>query len=116
MIIESFCQRLVLDMFCLRNSSAWGGEPHLDVVKLIGHLARPSTLSTFPAHFVPIRADGFGNYDCIDLGRSTDSVRSTVVLWQHDAGNDQICSVLAQDFWQWFDGILTMIENFESSA
>ena len=85
-----------------------GGERHLDIVDMARHLRQPSTHSSFPSHLVPVRGDGFGNYDCIDLLASNE-VRSQLVAWVHDASERESLEVLEDGYWAWFNGILDMV-------
>ena len=45
-----------------------GGAKHLDVAWLARDLRsrKAATAKALPAMLIPVRADGFGNYDCID--------------------------------------------------
>lgn len=92
-----------------------GGASHLNVVHAYQRLREPSKHSKFPIYFIPLKADGFGNYDCIDLCRSSKE-KSTVVLWVHDGGDDQEVKVLTADFWGWFCGELESIREFDSQG
>jgi len=84
-----------------------GGEEHLDIVSVAKDLRAPSTHSAWPDHYVPLRNDGFGNHDCIDLSASRES-DSRVVLWTHSAPGAPHHEVLADGYWVWFEGVLEM--------
>lgn len=92
-----------------------GGAPHLDVVRVHERLREPSKHSRLPVHFVPLKPDGYGNYDCIDLDRSSKE-KSTIVQWLHDGGDDQEGEVLATEFWDWFCGELESIRDFDAEG
>jgi cell wall assembly regulator SMI1 len=81
-----------------------GGPSHLDVVQAT-LWARQSPRG-FPPTLIPLRRDGFGNYDCLDLDCETES-SCPVVEWVHEAPNGQR-RVLAPDYEAWFASILEM--------
>lgn len=70
-----------------------GGAKHLDVVWLTKEL-RSRSSNQFPSDFLPLRNDGFGNYDCIDISSrpvsgecrivefARDGIRANIVSWQ----------------------------------
>ncbi len=85
------------------------GPDYLDIVKLTSRLrARNNPL---PLWLLPLRSDGFGNYDCLDLQQPTTYGEFSVVQWNHEAGENQQCEVLAQSFDTWFESVLRMIEE-----
>ena len=84
-----------------------GGPNHLDVVWMANHLRSASSHKELPASYVPLRADGFGNYDCIDLA-SSGSGQSTIVAWIHDVDQEVAPEVLSRDYWDWFNGVLDL--------
>jgi len=90
-----------------------GGPDHLNIVSMANHLRSASSHCYFPVNYVPVRGDGFGNYDCIDLEASTPEI-STVVAWLHDAGEDQCCEVLAKGYWEWFSGVLDIASGYRN--
>lgn len=57
---------------------------------------------------LPIMNDGGGNLYCLDV----DSVGPQVVFWDHEAGEDQIPSIVAGDFTSW---LREKIKHSESS-
>lgn len=87
-----------------------GGPKHLDVVHMATHLREPSTHGSFPRSLVPLRDDGFGSYDCVDLLASTDS-QSQVVVWQHDAHEQPAGTQTILGLWVWFDQILDIVSE-----
>lgn len=86
-----------------------GGPRHLDVVWLRQTLMDKKGVSAFPAHFLPVRSDGFGNYDCIDTHQPTSNGELAIVEWLHDGGMDQKHRVLAPNYFDWLILILDMI-------
>lgn len=91
-----------------------GGLDHLNVINIFLHLREPSNISRLPAHFVPIRSDGYGNYDCIDTNKATKNGEFMIVAWLHDGGENQDCEELAATYWDWFISILEMIKGLEA--
>ena len=78
-----------------------GGPRHLDIVQSTNWLReRPGG---FPTTLVPLRRDGFGNYDCLDVGCWTGD-DCPVVEWVHDAPHADR-RVLASDYERWFESI-----------
>ena len=86
-----------------------GGHPHLNVVQMcedLRHRSRP-----LPKHLIPLRADGFGNYDCSDTSTRTENGEFAVVRWLHDGGPDQTYERLASSYFEWFDSVLDRIQE-----
>jgi hypothetical protein len=75
-----------------------GGPLHLDASHVRRQLREVPT-SQLPQDLLPVRPDGYGNYDCIDLSRSTRE-RSTIVFWRHEVESDS--QVVGSGFWEWF--------------
>lgn len=92
-----------------------GGEPHLDVVRSYVRLREPSKHTQLPVNFIPIKPDGYGNYECIDLGKSSEE-KSAVVFWIHDGGEEQNCEVISNGFWEWFIKELESIQEFDEEG
>ncbi|WP_434985187.1 SMI1/KNR4 family protein [Vreelandella zhaodongensis] len=92
-----------------------GGEPFLDVVTVRRQLSEPSTHSQLPNSFIPLKPDGYGNFDCIDLDQSSRQ-KSAVVLWLHDGGVGQQRDIIATGFWEWFCKELTSIRDFDAEG
>jgi antitoxin YobK len=91
-----------------------GGPRHLDVAWLTRELRNRQSSTRFPITLIPIRSDGFGNYDCIDTSRPMGNGEFQIVEWQHDAGNDQVCGALADSYFNWFLGMLKDIRSLDS--
>ena len=92
-----------------------GGEAHLDMVGVYKRLRKPSKHSRLPVAFVPLKPDGYGNYECIDIRRSSES-RSAVVFWRHDGGDEQVCEVISDGFWEWFVDEIESIRGFDAEG
>lgn len=86
-----------------------GGENHLDVVWMRNKLSEKT--SGPPLNLIPIRSDGFGNYDCLDISKPTEHGEFLIVQWVHGSGNDQEPGMLAKSYFDWFNSILDMIES-----
>ncbi len=86
-----------------------GGPPHLDIRRITLRLRQKN--SPLPTRLLPLRGDGFGNYDCLDTKQPTFDGEYAVVQWNHEAGADQTCELLAESFDGWFESILVMIEE-----
>ena len=88
-----------------------GGAEYLNVSKMAARLRNKNR--ALPKRFLPLWADGFGNYDCIDVRQPTDGGEYAVVRWIHDAPVNEPLEVVANSYWEWFESILSMIENPE---
>ena len=88
-----------------------GGPEHLDIVKLAFRLRNRN--NPLPAHLLPLRGDGLGNYDCFDMSQPTSHGEYPIVQWNHEAGEVQECELLAGSFDDWFESILVMMEQNE---
>ena len=86
-----------------------GGAEHLDIVKLALRLR--SRINPLPSRLLPLRGDGFGNYDCFDINQPTSGGEFAIVQWNHEAGDEQEYKPLAESFDDWFESILVMIEE-----
>ena len=86
-----------------------GGDDHLSVVKLTKRLRDRSNRP--PDNLLPVRADGFGNYDCIDFNRPAPNGEYCVVQWSHEGGIEQHHELLATSYGEWFESILQLIEE-----
>lgn len=86
-----------------------GGPEHLDIVKLVVRLRNRN--NPLPERLLPLRSDGFGNYDCLDINRPTEQGEFSIVQWNHEAGEDQECEMLADSFDDWFESVLAVIEQ-----
>ncbi len=83
----------------------FGGSDHLNFEFMTKHL-RSKHPDSFPDTFVPIRNDGYGNYDCLDTGTMSPTGECSVVEWLHRGGRGNI---LADDFSGWLDEIMTFV-------
>ena len=92
-----------------------GGEEHLDVLCTYRRLRQISKHTQLPINFVPLKPDGYGNFECIDIGNSSED-KSLVVLWLHDSGDEQNCEILSHGFWEWFAKELESIQDFDEQG
>ena len=83
----------------------FGGSDHLNF-EFMTKLLRSRHPKTFPMTFIPIRSDGYGNYDCIDLEAVNEAGENPIVEWSHDGGRRR---VLASDFSLWLNEIMTFV-------
>lgn len=83
-----------------------GGPDHLNVVKLTSTLRNRQ--NALPKNLLPLRGDGFGNYDCIDLSKPTNNGECYIVQWNHEGG---VPEVLASSFDEWFESMLVLINE-----
>ncbi len=85
-----------------------GGDLHLNIIHV-----REEQRRMFPRHFgenlIPIRSDGFGNYDCIDLSLSNPKM-SQIVFWSRESNE---LDLIGWGYWLWFDQMLDIIEDAE---
>ena len=86
-----------------------GGAEHLNIAKLAVRLR--SRHNSLPGHLLPIRGDGFGNYDCLDTRLVGNDGECAVVQWNHEGGADQHCKHLADCYDSWFESMLIMMEE-----
>ena len=85
-----------------------GGDGHLDVVTVTRDLRARSLPRAFPSTFIPVLADGYGNYDCIDTTRR-DNGEFPVVAWVHDGDDNP--EQLAPNYLEWFNRKLQEIRD-----
>jgi hypothetical protein len=90
-----------------------GGESHLDMLLTYERLRKPSGHAIFPADYIPIKPDGFGNYDCIDTSRSS-ADKGAIVFWTHDESNEQSRGIIVMGFWEWFCKELESTQEFDT--
>ena len=84
-----------------------GGPPHLNITEVARRLR--SRNNSLENHLIPIRADGCGNYDCIDTSRSNLENENPIVFWRHDIP-DKI-EIIAESFNEWLGTVLNLIEE-----
>jgi hypothetical protein len=89
-----------------------GGPRHLDVTWITEEL-RNRHPGGFPQTMIPIRADGFGNYDCIDTTEPTHDGEFQVVEWLHGRHGAETGRVVAGSFCEWFTGLLETIRRLD---
>ncbi len=93
-----------------------GGAHHLDVVWLTKTLRHKAEGRRFPKTFLPVRADGYGNHDCIDTSQPTSNGECAIVEWLHDGSDETGNRVLAKSYFEWFVSILNMLREIEQGG
>ena len=109
-----FLRRLGCGYVSFQEFIGLGGPPHLDLVKEATYLREHSKISRFPRQLIPVLADGFGNYECIDTSRPMADGECSVVSWLHDGGDDQDCEEIAKSYLEWFLSVLRMIQSVDT--
>lgn len=84
-----------------------GGPKHLNLIAIRNELLLNYGLN-FPDNLCPICADGFGNYDCLQLSSETNL--ATVVYWVHD-DSGHIQEQIAPSFCVWLDEFCETARN-----
>jgi hypothetical protein len=90
-----------------------GGPRHLDVVWLTRVLRARKSARLFPVSLVPVRSDGFGNYDCIDTTQLTSDGEFAIIEWAHDRPDAEPNHILATTYFEWFVLILQMVREVQ---
>lgn len=90
-----------------------GGPAHLNLLQVVNQLRQRSGGTALPHHLLPILADGYGNYECLDTRRDAHG-GAPVVQWLHDGGASQDCPVIAKSFEDWLDGVVAQIKSVEA--
>ena len=87
------------------GSESFLGIGEMDSVNVvtITQLLRGRNPERFPLTLIPIRSDGYGNYDCIDL--ATEGDEKAIIEWLHDGGPGQ---QVARSFNEWLDVVLEL--------
>jgi SMI1-KNR4 cell-wall len=89
-----------------------GGPKHHDVVWMTKELrTRPS--KQLPHNLIPIRNDGFGNYDCIDTSKTSSDGEYQIVEYLHEGSSGEYRK-LADNFFDWFREILQLVRQVDS--
>jgi antitoxin YobK len=89
-----------------------GGPKHHDVVWLTKEL-RGRSSNPLPCNLIPLRNDGFGNYDCIDVSKGDANGEYQIVEHLHE-GKSGENRKLADNFLDWFREILQMVRQIDS--
>jgi len=90
-----------------------GGPRHLDVVWLTKTMRAKKGTRSFGEHLLPVRSDGYGNYDCIDTSQPTSESEFAIVEWLHDGSDFQGNRILATSYFNWFYSMLKMLKGIE---
>jgi cell wall assembly regulator SMI1 len=101
---QSFIERFGCGGVGSESIIGLGGANHLNFA-FMAQLLRTKHPYEFPATFIPIRGDGYGNYDCIDLESVNDAGEPAIVEWLHDGGRRRL---LASDFFSWLDELVDL--------
>jgi cell wall assembly regulator SMI1 len=88
-----------------------GGPQYLDVVWVTTTLRNKRSTKNFPKFLIPLRADGYGNYDAIDTSHPTDDGEFAIVEWRHEGTDADRSEVLTSGFFEWLESMLTLIRE-----
>jgi len=88
-----------------------GGPKHLNVVWLANNLRNRE--GRFPNCLIPLRADGYGNYDCLDTSKPKKNGEFPIVEWVHGSEASHAWKTLASSFDEWFVDLLRMIKKHD---
>jgi cell wall assembly regulator SMI1 len=89
-----------------------GGPKHHDVVWLTKEL-RGRSSNQLPCNLIPIRNDGFGNYDCINISKRAANGEYQIVEYLHEGSSGENRK-LADNFLDWFREILQIVRQIDS--
>jgi len=89
-----------------------GGSEHLNVVWITNNLRSRHSIS-FPHNLIPLRNDGYGNYDCINLHKQSENPECEIVEYLHD-GKSAEYKKLATSFFVWFQDILKIVRELDA--
>ena len=105
----SFVERFGCGGFGSESIIGLGGATHLNFA-FMTQLLRTKHPDRFPVTLIPIRGDGYGNYDCIDLACVNGAGEPAIVEWLHDGGRRRL---LASDFFSWLDELVELANEGE---
>lgn len=88
-----------------------GGSQDLDVVFVCKALRSKKRQKKFSSSLIPVRSDGYGNYDAIDTGRSTTGGEFAVVEWRHEGTDADSNRVLAGSYFAWLESMISIIRE-----
>lgn len=88
-----------------------GGPQYLDVVWMFKALRGKERRKKFPPTFIPLRADGYGNYDAIDTMQATSGGEFSIVEWRHEGSEADPSRVLAAGYFEWLESMLAIIKE-----
>jgi cell wall assembly regulator SMI1 len=88
-----------------------GGPQSLDVVWMSRTLRAKKRKKRFPSTLIPLRTDGYGNYDAIDTTQPTEEGEYAVVEWGHEGSNADTNRILARSFLEWAESMLDLIRE-----
>lgn len=88
-----------------------GGPKHLNVVDVTETLRSRKGPSGLPRHLMPILADGYGNYVCLDAEHEIVPDEPVVVFWLHDGGDNQVCERISDTYLEWLASTLMRLRD-----
>lgn len=88
-----------------------GGPQYLDVVWLSKTLREKDRQKKFASSLIPLRSDGYGNYDVIDTTQPTSAGEFSIIEWRHEGSNDDPSQVLAASYFDWLESMLDLIRE-----
>jgi hypothetical protein len=86
-----------------------GGHQRINVVEATLWLRGKSGYPPFSDKLIPIRFDGFGNYDCIDTSRPTQDGECMVCFWSHESRD--VVEDIAPTYFSWVMDVLELAKN-----
>lgn len=91
-----------------------GGPRDLDVRWVSEALRGKNREKPFPSYLIPVRSDGYGNYDAIDTRQPTDDGECALVEWRHEGAGGGAPRVLATSYFGWLSSMLELIREAEA--
>jgi cell wall assembly regulator SMI1 len=93
------------------NFIGLGGPQYLNVVWMTSTLRNKRSHKAFPPFLIPVRTDGYGNYDAIDTMHPTEFGECAIVEWRHEGSGEDKCEVLALGFFEWLASMIILIQE-----
>lgn len=88
-----------------------GGPRYLDVAWVSKSLHAKDRSKKFPVTLIPLRTDGYGNYDAIDTGQPSVAGEYAIVEWRHEGSDADSCRILAASYFEWLESMLDIIRE-----
>ena len=88
-----------------------GGPQDLDVIWMSKALRGKERRKRFPSTLIPLRADGYGNYDAIDTTQATSGGEFAIVEWRHEGAESEPNRVLAAGYFEWLESMIAIIRE-----
>jgi len=108
---REFLARLGCGSVASESFIGLGGPRHLDMVWLSKTLRGKDREKRFPVGLIPVRADGYGNYDAIDTAQPTSERECAIVEWRHEGVSTDRCRVLASGYFEWLESMVAVIRQ-----